>query len=201
MVSMSKTSRKFHVPDGLAHAYDFANTLDLRRFVEHGVRHEMGDELRSPSDLAAWLTARGLLEPGARLTSAMLREALDLRVSLRDYLDCDPEQRHRRADIVGKLNDALAPFALATRVSIGKPMLSLHAVRRDALSGIGAIVAQLYDGAANGTLSRLKMCASEECRRVFYDRSKPGTRRWCQAALCGNRVKTRAYRERRRKEA
>ena len=127
MVSMPKTSRRFHVPDGLAHAYDFANTLDLRRFVEHGVRHEMGDELRSPSDLAAWLTARGLLEPGARLTSAMLREALELRVSLRDYLDCDPEQRHRRADIVGKLNDALAPFALATRVSIGKPMLSLHA--------------------------------------------------------------------------
>jgi len=38
---MSKTSRKFHVPDGLAHAYDFANTLDLRRFVEHGVRHEI----------------------------------------------------------------------------------------------------------------------------------------------------------------
>src|SRR5205823_11723454 len=105
---------------------------------------------------------------------------------------------HRRADIVGGLNDALAPFALAARVSTGQPALTLHAVRRDALTGIGAVVAQLYDASANGTLDRLKMCASEECRRVFYDRSKPGTRRWCQAALCGNRIKTRAYRERQR---
>jgi hypothetical protein len=33
-------------------------------------------------------------------------------------------------------------------------------------------------------LDRLKMCASEECRWVFYDRSKPGTGRRCASALC-----------------
>ena len=43
----------------------------------------------------------------------------------------------------------------------------------------------------NGTLDRLKMCASDECRRVFFDRSKPATRRWCMSSLCGNRMKTR----------
>ena len=45
---------------------------------------------------------------------------------------------------------------------------------------------------------RLKMCAAEECRQVFFDRSKPETRRWCMSTLCGNRIKTLAYRERRR---
>jgi predicted RNA-binding Zn ribbon-like protein len=44
------------------------------------------------------------------------------------------------------------------------------------------------------------MCASDECKRVFFDRSKPGTRRWCQSTLCGSREKTRTYRERIRKE-
>ena len=42
------------------------------------------------------------------------------------------------------------------------------------------------------------MCDLEECHWVFYDRSKPGARRWCASALCGNRQKTRAYRLRHR---
>ena len=66
----------------------------------------------------------------------------------------------------------------------------------DALSGLSWIVAELYNGAASGALDRLTTCASDECRRVFFDRSKPGSRRWCVSALCGNRIKTRNYRER-----
>ena len=74
----------------------------------------------------------------------------------------------------------------------------LRPARSDALAGLSTVVAELYDGSVNGTLDRLKMCASEECRRAFFDRSKPATRRWCMSSLCGNRMKTRAYRERRR---
>ena len=195
---MSKTSRKFRVPDALAHVYDFANTLDTRHFIQHGMRHPLSDELQSAADLAAWLSERGLMEERARLTPAQFHEALQFRKALRDYLGCEPDQRHRRADIVDRLNEALALFALAAQLSSGKPAMTLQTIRRDALAGLGAIVTQLYDGAANGTLGRLKMCDSNECRRVFYDRSKPGSRRWCQAALCGNRMKTRAYRERQR---
>ena len=195
---MSKTSRKFQVPDALAHVYDFANTLDLRRFIRHGVRHETGDALQGPADLAAWLTERGLMQNDARLTPAMFEEALRLRASLRDYLACEPERRHRNAAVLRELNDALALLPLAVEASPGRPAMTLRTLRRDALAGLGAVARQLYDGAADGTLDRLKMCASDECRHVFYDRSKPGTRRWCQAALCGNRMKTRAYRQRRR---
>ena len=193
---MSKTSRRFRVPDALAHVYDFANTLDTRHFIQNGARHPVSDELQSPADLAGWLSERGLMEERARLTPAQFHEALQFRKALRDYLGCEPEQRHRRADIVGQLNEALASFPLAAQLPSGKSEVTLEAIRRDALAGLGAIVAQLYDGAANGTLGRLKMCASDECRRAFYDRSKPGTKRWCQAVLCGNRMKTRAYRER-----
>jgi predicted RNA-binding Zn ribbon-like protein len=52
----------------------------------------------------------------------------------------------------------------------------------------------------HGELDRLKTCGAEECKRVFFDRSKPGTRRWCVSTLCGNRIKTRAYRERRQRK-
>ena len=74
----------------------------------------------------------------------------------------------------------------------------LKAAREDALAGLSSVIAELYDGSRNGTLDWLKMCASDECRRVFFDRSKPATRRWCMSSLCGNRMKTRSYRERQR---
>ena len=46
LVSMSRESKKFGVPDELANLYDFANTLDVRHFTHHGVPHPQGDELR-----------------------------------------------------------------------------------------------------------------------------------------------------------
>jgi predicted RNA-binding Zn ribbon-like protein len=76
--------------------------------------------------------------------------------------------------------------------------LVLAPARDDALAGLAVVVAEMHRASMNGTLDRLKMCASDECQRVFFDRSKPATRRWCMSTLCGNRIKTRTYRERHR---
>ena len=50
----------------------------------------------------------------------------------------------------------------------------------------------------DGTWPRLKICSADTCRYVYYDRSKNGSRRWCSMDVCGNRNKTRAYRDRNR---
>src|ERR1700741_1087296 len=191
---MSKQSRKFQVPDALANLYDFANTLDLRHFTHHGVEHPQGDELKSPQDLASWMAARGLVH--AKITPAMLETALGLRTALRDYLQHDAASRHQRS-AARALNEGIAAFPLIAELD-GTARASLRPAREDGLSGLSMLVAELYDGARNGSLDRLKMCAAEECRRVFFDRSKPATRRWCMSSLCGNRMKTRSYRERQR---
>lgn len=190
---MSKESRKFKVPDDLANLYDFANTLDLRRFMHHGVQHPQSDALSEAASLAAWMSERKLGE-GKKITPAMLATALQLRSSVRDYLQSDLIERQRSKSIARALNQAAQHFPLAAEAHDGA--MTLRPVRNDALAGLSAVVAEFYNGAANGTLDRLKMCASDECYRVFYDRSKPGTRRWCVSALCGNREKTRTYRER-----
>jgi predicted RNA-binding Zn ribbon-like protein len=194
---MSKDSRKFQVPDELANLYDFANTLDVRHFTQHGVAHEQGDGLTTPRELSAWMAQRGLSSADAKITPAMLASALQLRAGIRRYLACEPAERRESKDAVRLLNAALNPFPLQAQVQIDRGM-TLDAARKDALAGLSAIAAELYDGSIRGTLDRLKMCAAEECRRVFFDRSKPATRRWCMSTLCGNRIKTRAYRERRR---
>lgn len=193
---MSTQSRKFKVPDELANLYDFANSLDLRRFTHHGVMHAQRDELDTPQALATWLAARGLQAPSAKITPALLDDARQLRARLRDYLGQDPPQRGDKRVMLA-LNEAIAAFPLIAALErSGKGRL--RPARNDALAGLSVVVAELYDGARSGALDRLKMCAADECRRVFFDRSKPATRRWCMSSLCGNRIKTRAYRERQR---
>jgi predicted RNA-binding Zn ribbon-like protein len=194
---MSKESRKFQVPDELANLYDFANTLDVRHFTHRGVAHRQGDGLGSPRELGIWMSQRGLLFGSAKITSAMLETALRLRAGVRDYLQRDPAERGNNKEALRSLNEVLEPFPLAVELR-GKDGARLKATRDDALAGLSQLVAELYNGSRNGTLDRLKMCASDECRRVFFDRSKPATRRWCMSTLCGNRIKTRNYRERQR---
>ena len=193
---MSKQSRQFQVPDALANLYDFANTLDVRHFIEHGAPHRQDDELGNADELAGWMAQRRLIKPGAKVTPATFDTALRLRTALRDYLQQDPVARRGRA-ATRALNEMIAAFPLIAELG-GDTGATLRTVRDDALGGLSVLAIELYDGARDGSLDRLKMCASDECHRVFYDRSKPATRRWCMSTLCGNRIKTRAYRERQR---
>jgi predicted RNA-binding Zn ribbon-like protein len=192
---MSRLSQKFKVPDDLANLYEFANSLDLRRFTHHRVQHLPSDELTSTQNLGSWMSERGLLRSGAKITAPMLETALQLRSSLRAFLECDPNERHKNKVVLRSLNKAIRHFPLVAEAWDGGGM-KLRPARNDALAGLSNIVAELQSASASGALNRLKMCAAEECRRVFFDRSKPGSRRWCVSTLCGNRMKTRTYRER-----
>jgi predicted RNA-binding Zn ribbon-like protein len=191
---MSRQFHEFKVPDELANLHDFANSLDLRHFTHHGVQHVPGDQITNPQELAVWMSARGLSRPG-KITPAMLETALALRSAIRAYLECGPAERRNNKNMLLSLNRITARFPLIVEAH-GGGNLGLQPARGDALAGLATIVAELHNGAANGALDRLKTCASEECRRVFFDRSKPASRRWCVSTLCGNRIKTRTYRER-----
>jgi predicted RNA-binding Zn ribbon-like protein len=124
------------------------------------------------------MSQRGLSTEGAKMTATMFDSAPQLRASIRDYLECDPAERRKDNEAVRSLNETMKFFPLVAeaRDDRGK---ALRGSRGDALAGLSAVVAQLYDGSIDGTLDRLKMCAAEECRRIFFDRSKPATRRGC----------------------
>jgi predicted RNA-binding Zn ribbon-like protein len=187
------------VPPGFALLYDFANSLDLRRFVQGGVPHTTGDKLAAIENLEEWMRGRELLGNRAKLSRGDHRKALELREALRQFLSLAPPDR-REAGAAARLNAAAASFPLTVRVSeAGK--LELQPEQRGALSGLGRVLADLQRAAESSNLDRLKMCASDECRWVFFDRSKPSTRRWCSSALCGNRQKTKTYRTRQRQRA
>jgi predicted RNA-binding Zn ribbon-like protein len=190
-------SEKFPVPREIALLYDFANSIDLRRYVERGVTHAPGDELATMGQLDAWLRARGLLNKGAGLDAEDHRNALELREALRSFLQLAPADRAESVGAAQRLNVAAAHFPLTLEVS-ATGGTGLRPARDHPSSGLGNVLAELHRLSETSRLNRLKLCDSDECRWLFYDRSKPGNRRWCSSALCGNRQKTRTYRRRRR---
>ncbi len=49
---------------------------------------------------------------------------------------------------------------------------------------------------AHGDLSRLRVCAADDCGWLFLDETRNRSRKWCDMATCGNRAKVARYRRR-----
>jgi predicted RNA-binding Zn ribbon-like protein len=194
LVSM-RLSKKFLVPPQLALLYEFVNAVDLRQYTEKGVQHETHDELATARQMEEWMRERGLLDAGAHLGAQGHRMAVKLRGALRDYLQVTPEVRSENTHAMAQLNEISRAFPLVVTASEGRVTLAAA----PGSGALGRVLGEFHVLATTARLDRLKMCASEECRWVFYDRSKPGNRRWCSSALCGNRHKTRTYRQRQQK--
>jgi predicted RNA-binding Zn ribbon-like protein len=64
---------------------------------------------------------------------------------------------------------------------------ALSTVARDAIAILGGSDAEL-----------LKECGRPECTQVYLDRSRGGRREWCAMETCGNKMKARAYRARKK---
>lgn len=171
-------------PERLVLVQDLANTVDLE--MER-------DELRSPAELAGFAAAHGL---ELRFTPAELAEVLELREALRDVC-----QAHAGVDV-----PAASAVVLDRALGHASLVLSLDssggAVVRPApgLAGLPALVARMAAdinaAVIDNTWPRLKACAADSCRWVYYDRSPAGRSRWCTMAICGSRNKMRQYRAR-----
>jgi predicted RNA-binding Zn ribbon-like protein len=67
---------------------------------------------------------------------------------------------------------------------------------------LSEIAASFADMLVNGDPTRIRVCENQDCRWVIYDRSKNRTRRWCEGPTgCGNLIKVRRHRERKRQQA
>ena len=150
----------------------------VQRFV-NTVDHEHGREwIGTPAELAEFL--------GCEETEVDIERAHELREALRLLL---------RANNGAPLNgDAVA---VVNRVAAGL-RLELDGGGHVVFGGddpLARIVAVAFGAMLEGTWPRLKACRN--CRWAFYDYSKNRAASWCSMQLCGNRLKTRAYRSRR----
>jgi predicted RNA-binding Zn ribbon-like protein len=188
-----RLAKKYAVPQKLALLYEFLNSADQRSYVEDAEQHVPLDELETPTQLRSWMRERGLLKQSESIDAADHRTALELRSVLRDYVQLTPDSRATARKLVEDLNRISELFRLVVAVD-RSGTIELQPAR--GASPLARILAEFFCLAESGRLDHLKMCNSDECRWIFFDRSKPGNRRWCSSLICGNRQKTRNYRHR-----
>jgi predicted RNA-binding Zn ribbon-like protein len=174
-------------PQPLRLVQAFVNTVDL----EHE-REWLGD----PAALAAWARERDLVPAGTRFTNRNVRTALELREAFRALLAANRD-RKRDAAALAVLTEAARAAKLAVVFVDETPKLEPGAGGIDGLCG--RLVSVAVTAMLDGSWERLKACRN--CRWAFFDESKNRSARWCSMSLCGNRLKTRAYRRRQRSAA
>ena len=147
-----------------------------------------------PETVRTYLVERGLLTQEERFTASDRETYLELRRALRALIGTGEGEPLSPADaaVIDRLGvDAgLHPHFHAGNVPTLEPR------GEGVAAAFGTIVAIAFVASFDGTFAHLKTCASEDCRAVFYDRSKNHSGRWCSMEVCGNRAKVRAWRER-----
>lgn len=81
---------------------------------------------------------------------------------------------------------------------------SFHLAQNYATDGWALVVWQVAKSFADMVCqydnTRIKICDNDDCGWVFFDGSKNKSRRWCDNGACGNIMKVRAYRARKKAE-
>ncbi len=175
-------------PEPLALVQRFVNTKSLMRGY---------DLLQNRQSATEWLAEAGYGVPDEALGGEELGLLCTLREGLREILlshNVGPTvQSERAASDLSRIVDSAA--LVVGFDSSGQPLLLSSSTGVERL--VGDLMAAAVWAQYTGIWHRLKVCASEDCRWVFYDRSRNRSGSWCDMEVCGSRAKMRAYRKRR----
>jgi predicted RNA-binding Zn ribbon-like protein len=179
----------------------FANTLSWRGSAVPT------ESLKSLGDLLAWLDRRAIVSPAAarRIASwarrhdeaaaRLFAEAIAMREAVfRIFQAAAAGAPIDRPDLAALSNAlALAPARSRLARSAGGYGWRLEPPEPAAPALLAPVLWSAADLLIAGERARVRQCANAKCLWLFLDRSKTGTRRWCDMASCGNRAKARRH--------
>ena len=177
--------------------FDFINTLEYD--ANEGTPNE---HLPTAERAVEWFATRGLIHAESlETTERDLDRILGVRAALREVADAVVEHRAPKRGALDRVNRALRARA-ATELVAGDDGIGIgHRHVGDPIDdALARVTEPLVQELASGNPDRLRVCANDMCRWVFYDESRAGQRRWCSMASCGNRAKAARHRAR-QKEA
>ena len=182
-------------------------------FVNTAAGRESGrpfDHLHRPGDLIAWAAHAGALPAAAAArcraaaaadaggADALLRKGIQLREAIHRIAAAIARKRTPEAADLDALKEAarrsLGPAALAPAGS-GHYGFDFSAAPPEA-AVLGPIAWSAVGLLETTPFDRIKECPGDGCGWLFLDASKNNSRRWCDMATCGNRLKGRRHRER-----
>jgi predicted RNA-binding Zn ribbon-like protein len=166
----------------------FLNTIDVENQT---------DELETSRGARRWLIAQGLLRVNEQVSERDRGALVELREGLRALAFAHNGFRLARDELV-RLNQRATNASIGV-IFHGSDEVQLVRAKGDVRDAISALLAIVCDSIREGTWSRLKACRNAAtCGWAFYDHSRNRVGSWCSMAVCGNRAKTRAYRQRQR---
>jgi predicted RNA-binding Zn ribbon-like protein len=175
-------------PEPLYRVQSLINTLDREsgrdRFATHG-------------EAAPWLVANGLLAPDATPTDDDLRILTEAREGLRALVVQNTDGQAPATAAVSALHQ-IAEGELAQVAMTEDGAVRLAPAGDSVRARLLALLIVVSEAQRDGTWAHLKACANDDCRWAFYDRSRNHGGTWCDMATCGNKLKNRDFRARRR---
>jgi predicted RNA-binding Zn ribbon-like protein len=166
---------------GLANTYSFEDDEEL---------------LLDPDSARRWLVESDLAAPGIEIDGAALERLRACRAVIRELIEANHD-----GDTNPEAGAELARLAAEHPVRLVAGADGGLALDLEPPSTVDGVIAQMvgivFYAQLESQWPRLKICAADECRWAFYDRSRNRGGNWCQMGLCGNRAKNRAYRARR----
>jgi predicted RNA-binding Zn ribbon-like protein len=176
---------------------DFVNTLAWRG------SERLAESLGSFEDLLKWCASggcsfnraisavRATVEGRPAVAVRLLREAIALREAISRIFHAVAEGVVPEATDMTALNGELrrAPLRMMVDRADGSFGWRLERVTPGLPALLAPVLWSAGDLLTGRRLARVRQCANPECRWLFIDESKAGTRRWCSMTACGNRAK------------
>jgi predicted RNA-binding Zn ribbon-like protein len=171
-------------------ALDLVNTVSWR-----GTDHET-DHLMSAEDIVTWAREADLVDHDFDLAAGeseiLFKRILALRSAIGEAGAAIAHGKDVPTYALNAIRDLAAEALQAAEVRGVPATLKFTGVNKI----VGAIAWSALDLFRGDELSRLKQCPPDDCHWLFIDRTKNGSRRWCDMATCGNRAKKQTYRKR-----
>jgi predicted RNA-binding Zn ribbon-like protein len=167
---------------------DFVATLAKRGMADI-------DLLAGPAELDSWLRVADLPAVPRTVSDGELGRVRTLREAIHDLTRARVDGgTPRRADIRLVNAEAQASPPGATLGPDGRTLLQpSHAPLESLLSLLARDAIEMLGGPY---AHRIRACLAGDCSLFFVDRSRPGSRRWCTMAACGEKASSATYRRR-----
>ncbi|MGE0219080.1 CGNR zinc finger domain-containing protein [Mycolicibacterium sp.] len=160
-------------------------------------RPDGADRLADPDNARPWLVDSGLLTETAPLTDADRALLVDVREAMRAMLVHNAGGPAPSAGQLAPLHRLADAARLRTSVGAGGE-LQVSAAGDELSDRLATLLVAIRDAQRDGSWTRLKACRNDECQWAFYDASRNHAGSWCEMASCGNKLKNRQFRARRR---
>ncbi|MCG7522762.1 ABATE domain-containing protein [Ruegeria sp. Ofav3-42] len=150
------------------------------------------ERILTVEDLKGWLVDVAGQTITFKLGEDDLVEAKRLRSCITGLMDALTSHKDPKPSDINTINEFASVPPMELRLDRKGTQLE-HQEPANASVLLGQIARDAIDLVTGRDIAKIKSCAAEDCSVYFVDYSRPGKRRWCSMARCGNQSKKRTF--------